>query len=73
MKRYYRVNLSDGGAAFVGLMWLAIFFGSLYGYIANIVKLVGMLTTDSVAITGMLIARAAGTVIGPLGIILGYL
>lgn len=40
------------------------------GWIANVVKLVGMGFTD---ISGMLIARSIGVVLAPLGAVLGYL
>jgi len=40
------------------------------GWIANIVKLVGM---DFGAITGMLIVRAIGIFIAPLGAVMGYI
>lgn len=40
------------------------------GWIANIVKLVGM---DFGSITGMLIVRAIGIFIAPLGAVLGYI
>jgi len=40
------------------------------GWVANIVKLVGM---DFAAITGMLIVRAIGIIVAPLGAVVGYL
>lgn len=40
------------------------------GWIANIVKLVGM---DFGVITGMLVARVAGIFVAPLGAVLGFL
>jgi len=40
------------------------------GWVANIVKLVGM---DFAAITGMLIVRAIGIIVAPLGAVMGYL
>ncbi len=40
------------------------------GWVANIVKLVGM---DFSAITGMLIVRAIGIIVAPLGAVVGYL
>jgi hypothetical protein len=39
------------------------------GWIANVVKLVGM---DFGAVTGMLVVRAIGIVIAPLGAVMGF-
>ena len=46
-------------------MWLAI----VGGWIANIVKFIGMLDGG---VTAMFIARIVGMVLAPLGVILGY-
>lgn len=40
------------------------------GWIANIVKLAGM---DFGAVTGMLVIRAIGIVVAPLGAVMGFL
>jgi hypothetical protein len=40
------------------------------GWIANVVKLVGM---DFGAVTGMLVVRAIGIVIAPLGAVMGFI
>ena len=60
---------------YTGIELMTVLFGvavllGVGGWIANIVKLVGM-NFDSV--TGMLIARAAGIVVAPLGAVLGFI
>ena len=42
------------------------------GWIANIVKLVGLVGMDS-TITGMMVVRVIGVFIAPLGAVLGFL
>ena len=49
---------------------IAIWVLALGGWVANIVKLVGM---DFGAITGLLIVRAIGIFIAPLGAVMGFL
>jgi uncharacterized membrane protein YczE len=51
-------------ATFLGI----IVFALLYGYVANIVHLV-----NTEHLTGMVIARAIGVFLAPLGIALGFL
>jgi hypothetical protein len=46
---------------------LVVGFG---GWIANIVKLVGM---DFAAVTGLMIVRAVGIVVPPLGAVMGFI
>ncbi len=46
---------------------IVIFLAALGGYIANIVKLM-----DSSEAMGMMIARAVGMVVAPLGAVLGF-
>lgn len=58
------------GFTIVELTIVVLFLLGAGGWIANIVKLTGM---DFGAITGMLIARAAGIFVAPLGAVLGYL
>jgi hypothetical protein len=49
---------------------LVLFLLGAGGWVANIVKLVGM---DFGVISGWMIARAIGIPLGPLGAVLGYL
>ena len=49
----------------VVLIWLA----AVGGWIANIVKIVGMISDP---ITGMFILRCVGIIAAPLGAVLGY-
>lgn len=56
-----------GGSIFFGLV---IFFLAVGGWIANIVKFVGMLDGE---VTAMFIARVVGIFALPLGAVLGYL
>lgn len=51
------------------LTYMAILLGLAIGWIMNIVKIVGSMGD---AITGFFIARLAGTVVFPLGGVLGY-
>jgi hypothetical protein len=50
---------------------IAIFCASLYGWIANLVKLWGML--DGNVTGGMMIGRAVGVFFAPLGAFMGYM
>ena len=58
-------TLAEG---FLASVWLLMLVG-LGGWVANIVKLIGM---DFANITGMLIVRAAGIFVPPLGAVLGF-
>lgn len=58
------------GFAAYALMLCALLAVGIGGWIANIVKLVGM---DQVLTTGMGIARIVGIFIAPLGSVLGFL
>lgn len=51
------------------LTWLIIMLGSMYGWVNNIFKLLGM--TD--VMTGEGVLRAAGIFLPPLGVVMGYL
>lgn len=51
-------------------IWILIIVAALGGWVANIVKLAGMNFGD---VTGMLIIRAIGVPLGPLGAVMGYL
>lgn len=50
-------------------LWVVVGIACVGGWIANIWKLCHM---DFGGITGMLIARAIGIPVGPLGMVLGY-
>jgi hypothetical protein len=52
------------------LFWMLLVVLSVGGWIANIVKLVGM---DMGGISGMLVLRAIGVVAAPLGAVMGFL
>jgi prepilin-type N-terminal cleavage/methylation domain-containing protein len=58
------------GFTLVELLIVVIAMLGVGGWVANIVKFVGMLDGD---ITAMLIARAVGIFAAPLGSILGFL
>ena len=65
-----KLDLSEaagiGGAIFV----VAIIALAGYGWVVNIIKLIGM---DFAAITGMMVVRAIGIFMAPLGVVMGYL
>ena len=52
------------------LVWFAVVAAAFGGWVANIVKLCGM---DFGAVTGMLVLRAVGIFVAPLGAVLGLL
>ena len=53
----------------VELLVLVIILGCIGGWIANVVKLVGLLGGD---ITAMFVARVVGVFAAPLGAVLGF-
>lgn len=53
----------------IGLTYLVVILGLIIGWVMNIVSIVHTLSDP---ITGMFIARLVGTVVFPLGGILGY-
>jgi hypothetical protein len=57
------------GAITVVLVYLTILGLGLWGYVWNIVKLVGMCCD----VSGMLLVRAAGIFLAPLGVVVGFL
>ena len=59
-----------GYTGVMALFIIALWVLALGGWIANIVKLVGM---DFGAITGLLIVRAIGIFIAPLGAVMGFI
>lgn len=54
---------------FLVLVWLFVVFLAGYGWINNIIKLIGM-SIDP--LTGLLIVRVVGIFIPPVGAIVGY-
>ena len=64
MARYTNSNTTAG--VLILIVW-ALMIG---GWIANIVKFVGMIGDNEV--TTMFIARVIGIPVGPLGVVLGY-
>jgi len=53
-----------------GLVGILLICGAIYGYVANIVSLVHHISDPN---TAMLVLRAVGIFVAPLGVILGYL
>jgi hypothetical protein len=51
------------------LVWLLVCIAGFGGWVANIVKLAGM---DFASVTGMLVLRAIGIIVAPLGAVLGF-
>jgi hypothetical protein len=55
-------------AAWVLIFYLLLLIVGIYGWVCNIITLVGM-----TAFSGMLVVRAAGILLPPLGAVLGFL
>ncbi len=66
MKKEQRGFKTEGLIAVT--VW-GILLAGLIGWVANIVKLIGM---DFGGVSGMLVARAIGIVVAPLGAVLGF-
>lgn len=64
------MNSEEAVEHFLAILAVAIGVALVGGWIANIVKLVGM---NFDHITGMLIVRAVGIFLAPLGAVMGYL
>lgn len=62
----FMTSLGVVGAFGIVALWLA----GIYGWVANIFKLVGMLGDPT--LTPMFIARIAGVPLAPLGAVLGW-
>lgn len=62
-------RLQQGFTAFE-LFVVALILGGVGGWVANIVKLVGM---DFGSISGLLVVRAIGIFVAPLGAVMGFL
>lgn len=52
------------------VVYTAFIFGCIIGWVMNIVKLVAIIGGD---VTGMMILRAVGIIVAPLGVVLGYM
>lgn len=63
-------KLEQGYAGVLALVYVAILLVAGGGWVANIVKLVGM---DMGSLSGMVIVRVAGIFVPPLGAVMGYL
>lgn len=57
------------GNAVVGIFVIGLWIAIVGGWIANIVKLIGLLDGP---INAWLVARAVGVLAAPLGVVLGY-
>lgn len=60
---------SDNTNAFLALFYIAIVSVMAWGWIANIVKLVGIVDHG---VTTMFIVRVVGIFVAPVGVILGF-
>ena len=58
------------GITIVALVWCVLAIVGAYGWIMNIVSLVG---SNFDPITGLVIARIIGVFVGPLGVVLGFI
>lgn len=71
MKGYFmKLSVSDSAGAAGAIFIVVLVALAAYGWVANIVKLVGM---DFGSMTGMLVVRAIGIFIAPLGSVVGFL
>lgn len=59
----------QNGSALLGLFIIALWLFGVGGWIANIVKLIG---SSFDPLTGIVIARAIGVFVAPLGAVLGF-
>jgi len=66
----FRDKPEEFESTIAAIIYLMLFVLSLYGWVANLFKLVGMIGGE---LGTLFIARIAGVVIAPLGIILGYM
>lgn len=64
-----KIRLSSNGGAFAFLFFLAVIAAAICGWIANLVKLIGILDGG---VTAMFIARMVGVFAAPLGSVLGF-
>jgi hypothetical protein len=52
------------------VIWFLLAVAGIGGWIANVVKLVGM---DFASISGLMVARGIGVFVAPLGSVLGFI
>lgn len=64
-----KLSLKEKFGAFGAITLLALIVGGIYGWIANIVKLIGLLDGG---LTAMFVARCVGVFFAPLGSVLGF-
>lgn len=70
MSRYgFKWSLEEKFGLGIIVLWAVIVLAAVGGWIANVVKLIGMLNSP---ITAMFVARIIGVVAAPFGSILGY-
>jgi hypothetical protein len=62
------MNISKGAGVAAALAWIAAIVAIIYGYIVNIITLVGMTWAGHEV---EFVLRAAGIVMAPLGVIMG--
>ena len=63
-----RSKAQAAGVSLAVAVYLLVMFGTVYGCVWNIVKLV-----DATTLTGLAVVRAVGIFVAPLGAVLGYL
>jgi hypothetical protein len=54
------------------LLWVSCVIAAIYGYISNIIKIVGMFGQDLNSVAVELIIRGIGVFVAPLGAVAGY-
>ena len=59
---------NDGTAVVAGLVALVLIVLSFYGWVNNIVELV-----RATSVTGLVLLRAVGVFVAPIGVIMGYI
>jgi hypothetical protein len=64
------MNKQKGNSLIEALIYLLLWAAAIGGYIANIVKIVDVINDP---VTLMLLLRAVGVIVMPLGVIMGYL
>ena len=59
---------NDGTAVVAGLVALVLIVLSFYGWVNNIVELV-----RATSVTGLVLLRAVGVFVAPIGVVMGYI
>ena len=59
---------SDGTTVVAGLVALVLIVLSFYGWVNNIVELV-----RATSVTGLVLLRAVGVFVAPIGVVMGYI